>query len=197
LQQLQEHLITYEVPTKTSVRRFNPKIVSLHICCDPTLRKGSSDEDMPEFGWAPMRYNFDVGTHLVARGSGEPLTGETVDAMASFCLFHLSPYFQKCMENSHAEYVDEKSPSRSELRQKVMDQITPENWKTYLAQWKAEQIDKAAAESRGDRVYTIEKARAGLERMGVSEDDSDRVSDILFNMRDHGLEAYKHKYGGD
>jgi len=101
------------------------------------------------------------------------------------------------MEASHLDHPGEFSPNRSELRQEVMDQMTPEKWKTYLAQWKAEQIDRSAAMARGDRVYTIEKARAGLERMGVSEDDSDRVSDILFNMRDFGLNEYKLNYGGD
>jgi hypothetical protein len=188
LQLTQEPLITWEVPAKTSVRRYNPQIVRLHICWDPT---------MPRFGWAPERYNLDVGTHLVARADGQPLTGETVDAMVDFCRFHLSPYFQFCieMEQVHLEHPDKMLLSCSELRQKVMDQITPENWKTYLAQWKAEQIDRSAATARGDRVYTIEKARAGLERMAVSEIDSDRVSDILFNMRDFGLDMYKQKYG--
>jgi hypothetical protein len=99
------------------------------------------------------------------------------------------------MEQVHLEHPDKMLLSCSELRQKVMNQITPENWKTYLAQWKAEQIDRSAATARGDRVYTIEKARAGLERMAVSEIDSDRVSDILFNMRDFGLDMYKQKYG--
>jgi hypothetical protein len=198
LQQLQEPLVTWEVPKKTSNRQFNPKIVSLHICCDPTLRKGSSNNvDMPHFGFAPKRYLLDVGTHLVARADGQPLTGETVDTMASFCRFYLLAYFEKCSEDSSVEYFDEMSPSRFKLRQEVMDQITPEKWKTYLAQWKAEKIDKSEAESHGRRVYTIGKARAGVERMGLTEDDYKRLSGISFNLRDLDLENYKLKYGED
>lgn len=41
----------------------NQKIVHLHLCCDPTLREGSSDNiDMTHFGWAHKRFNLDVGT---------------------------------------------------------------------------------------------------------------------------------------
>jgi hypothetical protein len=91
----------------------------------------------------------------------------------------------------------EMSPSRFKLRQEVMDQITPEKWKTYLAQWKAEKIDKSEAESHGRRVYTIGKARTGVERMGLTEDDYKRLSGISFNLRDLDLENYKLKYGED
>jgi hypothetical protein len=61
---------------------------------------------MPHFGFAPKRYLLDVGTHLVARADGQPLTGETVDTMASFCRFHLLAYFEKCSEDSSVEYFD-------------------------------------------------------------------------------------------
>lgn len=115
--------------------------------------------------------------------------------MADFCRWHLSPYFQRCAESADYEGLDEMSPRRFELRQKVMDQITPEKWSTYLAQWKVEQAERSAANFRGVCVYTLEKARAGLERMGLSEDDSDRVQSILFNSRDHHLEMYRFKYG--
>lgn len=56
-----------------------------------------------------------------------------------------------------------------------MEQITPEKWSTCFAQWKTEHADRSDAKSRDDRVYTIEKARAGLERLGVSKEDKDRV----------------------
>lgn len=198
MQQLKEPLVTWEVPAKTSSKLSNLIIVHLHVCCDPALREGSSNNmRMPHFSWAPMRYNLDFGMHLVARLDGRPLTGEMVDAMADFCRFHLSPYFQKCEEACDSEDLDEMSPRRSELRQKVMEQITPEKWSTYFAQWKTEQADRSDAKSRGDRVYTIEKARAGLERMGVSNEDKDQVQCILFNGHDQHLEIYRLKYGED
>jgi hypothetical protein len=172
--------------------------VVLHVCCDPTLREGSeADVNVPSFGLPDMRFNLDVGTHLVARADSQPLTGETVDAMVDFCRYHLMPYFQRCAESGDFEDLDEMSPRRIEHRQKVMEQITPEKWKTYLTQWKAEQIDKSEAASRGGHAYTIEKASAGVERMGLSEDDCERVTDILFNMRKNHLDLYKSKYGWD
>jgi hypothetical protein len=193
---VQEPLITWEVRTKTSSTPTNSKIAALHVCCDPALREGNSTSmDVPDFGLPHMRFNLDVGTHLVARHNGQPLTGETVDAMVDFCRYHLGPYFQRCAESGDFEDLHEMSPRRIEHRQKVMEQITPEKWKMYLSQWKAEQIDKSEATARGGRVYTIEKASAGVERMGVSEDDSERVNCILFNMRDHHLEMYEFKHG--
>ena len=93
--------------------------------------------------------------------------------------------------------LDVTSPRRFEHRQKVMNEITPEKWSTYLAQWKVEQTERTATKSRGDLVYTIEKARAGLERMGLTQDDSDRVRCILFDMHDQHIEAYVRVHGGD
>jgi hypothetical protein len=130
--------------------------------------------DLPEFGTPNPRFNLDVGTHLVARLDGKPLTGDTVDAMVDFCRYHLKLYFQECTASAYIQGLDDMSPLHFGYRQKVMDQITPEMWKTYLAQWKAEKIDKTAAESRGDRVYTIEEASSGVERMGLTEEDGRR-----------------------
>ena len=139
----------------------------------------------------------EIGTHLVARADGKPLETETVDAMADFCRFHLGPYFWRCEESCDDEDLSETSPRRLEHRQKVMGEITPERWSQYLAQWKVEQTERSAAHSRGDLVYTIEKARAGLERMGLTKDDSDRVRCILFNKHDQHIEGYRRVHGGD
>lgn len=71
------------------------------------------------------------------------------------------------------------------------DQLTPEKWKTYFAQWQAEQADGTS-----ERAYTIEKARAGKERMGLTENDCERLMSLLFNTQPQYLAAYRLKYGG-
>lgn len=146
-----------------------------------------------------MLWDLGVGAHLLYRINDGPLTMEKVEAMADFCRFHLKPYFQRCAKFFEDENLDEMSPRRLEQRQKVVDQITPAKWSTYLAQWKVEQTDRSEAERRGCHAYTIEKARAGEERMGVSEDDSERLRSILSNTRAQYTEAYrpKYKFGGD
>jgi hypothetical protein len=90
--------------------------------------------NIPHFGLPDMRFNLDFGTHLVARADGQPLTGATVDAMVDFCRYHLMPYFQRCAESGDSQDLDEMSPRHIEHREKVMEQITPGKWKTYLAQ---------------------------------------------------------------
>jgi hypothetical protein len=163
----------------------NPEIVSLHINCDPTLREDNDDDASytPPFGFPHKYLLLDVGTQIVARTSGDPLDCDSVDAMVDFCRFHLPPYFQRCAESADFEDIDDMSPQLTVLRQKVMEQITPAKWSTYLSQWKAEKADKAKKDSLGQRAYTSEKAGSGVERMGLTEDDSERLLDILFNAK--------------
>lgn len=130
--------------------------------------------------------------------------------MVDFCRFHLPPFFQRCAESEdfedkeedadpHLEDLDEKSPSRPsriELRQKVMDEITPRKFETYLAQWKDEKADKIAKEFCGELVYTEEKARSGVERMGLTEQDSERLINILFNFNNIDQELRKLNFEG-
>jgi hypothetical protein len=171
--------------------------MALCVDCDPTPEPDS----ISMFGYPNLplecEISQEIGTHLVARADGKPLKAETVDAMADFCRFHLEPYFLRCEKSCDDEDLSETSPRRLEHRQKVMDEITPEKWSQYLAQWKVEQAERSTAKSRGDLVYTIEKARAGLERMGLTRDDSDRVRCILFDKHDQHIEGYKRVHGGD
>jgi len=80
------------------------------------------------------------------------------------------------------------SPQLAVLRQKVMEQITPKKWSTYLSQWKIEKADRATKEALGQQVYTLEKASSGVERMGLTEEDSERLINNLFNFNS---EAFK------
>jgi hypothetical protein len=143
-------------------------------------------------------FNYGMGTHLVARVDGMPLTGDMVNAMADFCRFHLGPHFEKCAAAASSSEDQKNSsstpPSPAELE--LDDQLKPESWRTYLEQWNAEQIDRTQAERVGVRAYTIVKARAGKERMGLTEDDCERLTSILFNTHAQYIETYQQKYGG-
>lgn len=63
----------------------------------------------------------------------------------------------------------------------VLEEITPEKFSVYVLQWEAEKADAAGAEARGSHPYTLKKAKAGLERMGLTKDDYYRIVTILFN----------------
>lgn len=161
----------------------NFEIVFLHTNCDPTLRDDNDDAHYkPPFGFPHKYFLLDVGTHLVAKTTGDPLDCDTVDAMVDFCRFHLSPYFRRCAESADFDDVDDMSPQLTVLRQKVMEQITPGKWSTHLSQWRVEKADKAEKDALGQQVYTSEKASSGLKRMGLTKDDSERLIDILFNF---------------
>lgn len=208
-----EPLTTWQCPRTSSKAAHgpsNPEVVSLHVCCNPAANEGDdSDIDAESFGYPHKLLLLDVGTHIVAKTSGEPLDCGIVEAMVDFYRFHLPPFFQRCAESEDFEDEEddvdprledmvEKSPSRPsrlELRQKVMDEITPQKWKTYLDQWKAEKADKIVKESRGEAVYTVEKARSGVERMGLTEQDSQRLINILFNCKDVDQEMLKLNFG--
>lgn len=58
------------------------------------------------------------------------------------------------------------------------------------AQWKAEKEDASAAKERGSRVCTLEKASSGLEHMGVTKDDFDRLEAILCTSLEDHLHLY-------
>lgn len=123
-----------------------------------------------------MTYQDGVGTQLVASAAIEHLSADTVEAFGNFCQWHLTPYFEKYSE----EGGDAVAPAgRAKPSKQDLSEITSTNWARYLAQWKAEKKDAAAAAANGTRVYTLAKASSGFERMGVTEDDSDRLTSIL------------------
>jgi hypothetical protein len=172
---LQEPLRTWAVDTKTTNAPENAKIMALHSAANPDLLKVSS------------AFNCGIGTHLVARVDGQPLTCDMANAMADFCRFHLTPYIEK-------NWAARSSGGHNDLmtaEREFDDQLTPGKWTTYFAQWQAEQ-----AGGTSERAYPIEKARAGKERMGLTEDDRERLMSLLFNTQAQYLAAYQLKYGG-
>lgn len=181
-----EPLLTWKYPSSQPSFK-NQHITFMHIGCNPDIR--SNDEpNRASFGIAPMKYQDGVGTQLVASAAMKNLSAEAVEAFGDFCQWHLMPYTQRYME----ETDDEVAPTASvkaKARNQVMGQMTNAKWTEYFAQWKAEKQDASAAEARGTHPYTLQKASSGVERMGLTEHDSDRLRYVLCGS----LEQYLRK----
>lgn len=125
------------------------------------------------------------GSWIVARHDKRPLDCKVVEALTDFCRYHLIAYFEKCKESIESE--KKVGPSNTLLarirkhREMVLEEITPEKFSAYVSQWEAEKADTAGAEASGFHPYTLEKAKAGLERMRLTKDDYHRIVTILFN----------------
>jgi hypothetical protein len=178
-------LLTWKYPTSQPSFK-NQHITFMHIGCDPEA-KWTGKPDCATFGWAPMKYQDGVGTQLVASAAMKHLSAETVEAFGDFCQWHLMPYVQSSFEQEE----DEDPRAAVQARQQVLDQMTNAKWTEYTAQWKAEKKDAAAAKERGTRAYTLEKASSGLERMGVSENDYDRLGHILCTSLEQHIQLFK------
>lgn len=83
-----------------------------------------------------------------------------------------------------------KLASRREHIDWALGEVTEAKWTEYLAQWKAE---KEVQKSHPGRAYKLEKASLGLERMGLTEEDSWRLEYIICSgPRDRSFQkAYK------
>lgn len=193
-------ILTWKCPTTQALSRSvyecgdgcNITVTFMHVSCD-VHAQSDADVNIPPFGWAPMRYQNDVGTQLIARADRESLNCEIVETFGSFCHWHLVERIQKCWESEEADGIEDDGPNKH--RRKVLDEITPEKWTEYQSQWKAEKAEVAAAKGRGAPEYTLEKASAGLERMGLTENDSERIGSILTNSHEALLRLYKLKFG--
>lgn len=101
----------------------------------------------------------------------------------------IGPYVQECwqLEESHIQLANDEVPNKHQ--KKVLAEVTPAKWGEYLSQWMTEKADANDRKKRGLRVYTMEKAKCGLERMGLTEEDSDRISGILMGRTSHEIHA--------
>lgn len=94
-------------------------------------------------------------------------------------------YFQICKGSIElAKKIDLKELRWARTRVhriRVLQEITPEKFSEYRLQWEAEKADAVATEASGLPSYTPEKAKAGLERMGLTKDDYYRIITLLSN----------------
>lgn len=138
-----------------------------------------------------MLYQNDVGTQLVISGSkSNILTAEKVEAFGNFCQWHLTSFFQWHGEKVSDDDREGDVAYGEELRGRVLKEITGVKWMEYLSQWKAEKENAAVAKARDGDAYTLLQASSGLERMGLTANDSERVGSILCGSRDLYLELF-------
>lgn len=182
-------LLTWKCPTSFALPT-DQHITFMHVNYDPNASNVLSKNSAP-FGFAPMLFQNDVGTQLVASTTKNPFSTETVEAFGDFCQWHLTPYFEQYCEKAR----DAAAPVSG--TKKVLDQITNTNWTKYVSQWKAERKDAAASSARGTRAYTLAKASSGLERMGVTKDDSERLTSILYTSLESYLDLNKLRFEDD
>lgn len=160
----------------------------MHVSCVPDDSQDEHRANRARFGSVTTSYSGDAGTQLVASGHLQHLSIDDVAALGDFCQWHIGAYFQKYK----AEGGDQGAAAGSiKPSQRVLDEMTKEKWAEYLAQWKAEQEDVAAANARGMRAYTLAKASSGLERMGVTKDASERLKAILCTSLEDHLNLFK------
>ena len=170
------------------------KIDHMHVSLVPDGSPDGKGGKTAHFGWFAVRYpRREAGTQLVASDTMQHLSIDVVAAFGDFCQWHLGAYFNKY----NADGGDQKAVAGSiKPSNQVLSEITNAKWTEYLAQWKAEKEDAAAA-ANGSRVYTLAKASSGLERMGLTEDDYDRLTCILCtSLQDH-LDLNKLRFGDE
>lgn len=164
-------LLTWKCP---SARRSwdNPQVTHMHVSCDPAAKCDVQDPSRPSFGRPSLPFQHDAGTHLIASATREHLSTDVAKAFGDFCQWHLTPYFRMFEFCRDIKML----ASRDEYGDWVLGQITEAKWTEYLAQWEAE---KEAQKGHPIQVFTPEKARSGLERMGLTEEDSWRLTYII------------------
>jgi hypothetical protein len=183
-------LVTWKCPGPQP-SPVNQQITFMHVSCDPKAQFDPENKNSAVFSMPPMRHQDNVGTQLVACITKRPLVVEAVQIFGDFCQWHLTPYFQKYSE----EGGDTAAAVGSlKLSVRVLDQITNNKWHEYMTQWRAEKQDAAAAKARGEHVYTLENASSGIERMGVTEEDSDRLMSVLCGSRQAYLDLFKLRF---
>lgn len=147
----------------------------MHVSCDPKAESDAQNPASASFGWTPKAHDSEAGTRIVASAALEHISADTVNAFGDFCRWHLTPYFQAYDDQGG----DAKALAGSVMpSESVLGEITKAKWTQYLAQWIAEKEDVG-----GELELTLWKARSGLERMGLTQEDSWRLRQVL----DRGL----------
>ena len=84
------------------------------------------------WGWAPMKWQNEVGSVLVVRGDGRDVSVQQVEVLCHFCQFKMQPLFENALGGGHVQM------SRAE----VMGCLTPEGFRDYFAKMRARKMDE-------------------------------------------------------
>lgn len=168
-------LLTWKEPTSRKPLK-NQQIAFMYISCNPKDELDAQDPRSASFGWTAKVHECEAGTRTVASATLEHISIDTVNAFSDFYRWHLTPYFQAYDDQGgDAKALTAGSTMPSEG---VLGEITKAKWTQSLAQWKAEKEDVS-----DELELTLWKASSGLERMGLTQEDSWRLRQVL----DRGL----------
>ena len=98
-----------------------------------TFLHQSTDESSGDgWGWAPWKWQNDVGSVLVVRSDCQDVSVQQVEALCHFCQFKMQPLFENAMGGGLVQM------SRAE----VMGHLTPEGFRDYFAEMRVRKIDE-------------------------------------------------------
>lgn len=136
----------------------------MHVSCYPKAESDAQDPACASFGRTPEVHDSEAGTRIIASAALEYISIDTVNAFGDFCRWHLTPYFQAYDDQGG----DTKALTGSVIpNESVLSEINKAKWTQYLALWKDEKEDVS-----DELELTLWKASLGLERMGLTQEDS-------------------------
>ena len=98
-----------------------------------TMLHRNTDEDSGNWwGWAPLKWQNDVGSVLVVRNDDQDVSVQQVEALCHFCQFKMQPLFENALGGGLVEM------SRAE----VLGYLTPEGFAEYFAEMRAKKMDE-------------------------------------------------------
>ena len=93
----------------------------------------NTDESSGDWwGWAPMKWQNNVGNVLVVRNDNQDVSVQQVEALCHFCEFKMQPLFANVTGGGFVQM------SRAE----VLGYLTPEGFKEYFAEMRVRKMDE-------------------------------------------------------
>jgi hypothetical protein len=114
----------------------NQSATFLHIGCDPDITE--TMEYPGSWGFAPMKWQNDVGSVIIARQDKKPLLPEHAEALADFCQEHVTPMIEAQNESEWGAPGSVPGLRKDD----ILKEITKEKFLMYYASWKAGQTDE-------------------------------------------------------
>ena len=119
-------LHTWQYPPD-SASKDNPTNVPATV-----LHRNTDETSGNWWGWAPMKWQNDVGGVLVVRNDDLDVSVQEVEALCHFCQFKMQPLFENALGGGLVQM------SRAE----VLAYLTPEGFGEYIAEMRAMKMDE-------------------------------------------------------
>ncbi|KAF1830653.1 hypothetical protein BDW02DRAFT_92701 [Decorospora gaudefroyi] len=115
----------------------NQPATMLHLGCEPTNTEGMMKSQYA-WGWAPWKWQNDVGSVIIVRKDKKHLLPEHAEALADFCQNYLLEIFGEQKESECG--VSGSTPGLG--KEYVLEKIAKEKFLEYYEAWKARQMDE-------------------------------------------------------